>query len=296
MTTTITAPVETIAEGFTLAEGPRWRNGKLYFSDMFAHRICTVDDGGRLETLLEVDDKPSGLGFMPNGDLLFVLMHSAKVMRLGTSGVTLHADLAPFADADINDMAVGPTGRAYVGQLGFDYSKGEERRTTSLIRIEPDGAASVAARDLWGPNGIVLSADGRTLVTAEASGWQITAFDIDGDGSLSGRRLFARPPEGHAPDGICMDSRGGIWAAIPVALKAPGAFGPGFMRFEEGGRVTHLVPMPEGRRAIACAFGGADRRTLYLCTTDTFIPDEARAQRGARIERVRLEFAGAGVP
>lgn len=296
MTITISAPVETIASGFTLTEGPRWRDGRLYFSDMFAHRICAVDEAGRLEILVEAADKPSGLGFLPSGDLLFVLMSTAKIMRRSTKGVTLHADLASFADGDINDMAVGPTGRAYVGQLGFDHDKGEKPKTTSLIMVEPDGRASIAARDLWGPNGIVLAADGRTLITAEASGFQISAFDVDGAGRLSNRRIFAKPPEGQAPDGICMDSGGGIWAALPVALGAPGIFGPGFVRFEEGGRATHLIPIQEGRRAIACAFGGADRRTLYLCTTDSFVPDEARVRRGARIERVRLEFTGAGIP
>ena len=296
MTVIIDTPIETVATGFTLTEGPRWRNGKLYFSDMFAGQICTVDEAGHLETVVTVDGKPSGIGFMPNGDMLFTIMNKAKVMRLGSNGVTLHADLAPFADGEINDMAVGPTGRAYVGQLGFDHDKGEPAKTTKLIVIEPDGKARVAADGLWGPNGIVLSEDGKMLVTAEAAGFQISAFDVDGAGNLSNVRIFAKPPERYAPDGICMDSRGGIWAAHPVGMNIEGLWGPGFMRYEAGGEETHLIPIGKGRRAIACAFGGADRRTLYLCTTDVFSRDDALRNKGARIGRVRLDFTGAGVP
>ncbi len=296
MTEIIRAPIETIAAGFTLAEGPRWHDDRLYFSDMFARRICSLDEGGRLETVCEAADKPSGLGFLPNGDLLFVLMQEQKVMRFSGGKVELHADLSALADGQINDMAVGLAGHAYVGQLGFDYEKGETPKSTSLLTIAADGTPGIAADDLWGPNGIALSADGRTLVTAEAAGYLLTAFDIDAAGRLSNRRIFAQPPEGHAPDGICLDAEGGVWAGIPVVLNAPGMASPGFMRFVEGGTVTHVLPIGEGRRAIACVFGGGDRRTLYLCTTDTFSGKEALIRRSARIERVRLPFTGAGVP
>lgn len=292
----ITEPLEVIADGCTLTEGPRWRDGRLYFSDISGRRVCAVDDAGRMETIASFDDKCSGLGFLPNGDMLIVLMRTAKLMRLGKTGLSLHADLAPFADAEVNDMAVGPTGRAYVGQLGFDYEKGEPRKSTSLIVIEPDGTASVAANEVWGPNGIALSADGRTLYTAESSAGCITAFDVDGDGRLSSRRVFGRPPEGGVPDGICLDSEGGLWAGLPVSSLQPGGASPGFVRLGADGQPTHKILSPPGRVAIACAFGGPDRRTLYLCTTSSIHAAETVVQRGGRIERVRLEFTGAGVP
>ena len=162
--------------------------------------------------------------------------------------------------------------------------------------MEPDGSAHVAADGIMGPNGIVISAVGRTLITGESAGYVITAFDRDDKGRLFNRRVFAQPPAGHAPDGICLDSDGGVWAAIPVILGAPGMFGPGVMRFEEGGRVTHLVPMPANRRALACMFGGADRRSLYICTARSFSEKEAVARRVGRIERVKTDFTGAGLP
>ena len=119
---TVTAPLEIVADGLTMTEGPRWHNGRLYFSDMFGGRVCATDDSGRVETIARFDDKPSGLGFLPNGDLLVVQMRSGKIMRVAGGQTSLYADISAFADAEINDMVVDGAGRAFVGLMGFDYS------------------------------------------------------------------------------------------------------------------------------------------------------------------------------
>jgi sugar lactone lactonase YvrE len=289
--------VETLAEGLTLTEGPRWHDGRLYFSDMYAHRVCALDERGRLETIAAFEDRTSGLGFLPGGDMLVVLMSSARLMRVGKSGPTLHADLRRFASHDINDMVVTSSGRAYVGQLGFDAEKGVERKPTTLITVDPSGAAAIAADNLGCPNGLAVTADGRTLIIAESTMNRLSAFDLDGSGRLGNRRIFARlPGERQGPDGFCLDDRGGAWVAIPFNLDEGSSTSPGFIRVEEGGRVTHRVPVEEGRKAIACVFGGAGRDHLYLCTCAESDADGARRARGGRIERVSVGFKGAGTP
>jgi sugar lactone lactonase YvrE len=285
----LSSPLDVLASGFAYAEDPRWRNGRLYFSDMYGGKVHAVDLSGTVETILDLGDgTPSGLGFMPNGDLLVVSMFERVLLRLGTSGITRHADLSALAPHSINDMVVDHAGRAYVGQSGFDYWAGEAPRPAPLIAVEPDGSIGVAAPDLMVGNGVVITDDGRTLIVAETLGHRISAFDIDEAGRLSNRRVFATLPDNHMPDGICLDTEGGIWTACPSGL--------GVARFEDGGRITHIVPLPEPHRAYACMLGGADRRTLFICSSETSDKMEAPRRRSSRILALPVGFTGAGLP
>lgn len=286
--TTRTASPRVVATGLAFAENPRWHDGRLFFSDMHGGRVCAMDEGGRVTTVVATPDTPSGIGFMPDGSLLVVAMHTLKVMRWQRGILAEHADLSHLAKVGINDMLVDSSGRAYVVQFGFDWRAGEAPVAAPLLVVQPDGRTGIAAPGLHTGNGMAQSPDGRTLIIAESGACRLSAFNVDATGRLSNRRLFAQLPERHYPDGICLDSEGGVWASC--------CFGPGVIRIEEGGRATHLVPMPEGRNAFACMFGGADRRTLYICTAETEAPDAARAQLTSRIEAVDVGFSGAGLP
>jgi sugar lactone lactonase YvrE len=238
--------------------------------------------------LAVLDDAPSGLGFMPNGDLLIVAMTQQRLYRLSGGALSVHADLAKLTGFGINDMAVDSEGRAYVVQFGYDYTKGGPVQPSPLIVVEPDGTIGIAAPDLAIGNGIVISGDGRTLFVAESAAARITAFDVGPAGRLSNRRVFARLPEGHHPDGICIDSAGGVWAAT---------IQNGVIRMEEGGNVTHRIALAPGRNAYACMLGGPDRGDLYICTAETHEHGPATAKMNAAIDRVRaVGFTGEGLP
>jgi sugar lactone lactonase YvrE len=99
-----------LAEGFCLTEAPRWRDGRLYFSDIHGHKVHAVDLAGRVETITAFDSPCSGLGFTPNGDLLISLMAETKVVRLSEGKLSDHADVSRFADEHINDMIVDTSG------------------------------------------------------------------------------------------------------------------------------------------------------------------------------------------
>ena len=297
MTQTITEGRRVLAAGFALAEAPRWRDGRLWFSDLQGHKVHTVDLTGRVETIAAFDSPCSGLGFTPNGDLLVSLMAETKVVRLSQGEVRDHADVSRFADEEINDMVVDAVGRAYVTQLGPSPDPdAPARRYTRIITVEPDGTARVGCEGLQGPNGVAISADGRTLVVSESGGCRMSALDIAPNGDLSNLRAVAELP-GVCPDGMCLDAQGGVWAAGVVEIGPPLKPGPGFCRFDAKGELTHLIPLEPGRFAIACAFGGEDRRTLLLCTTGAIAADAARRQRDARIETIEIPgFSGAGTP
>lgn len=278
--------LETLLDGLCFGEGPRWRDGRLWLSDMHAHTVLTVDLGGKREDVLRVEGKPSGLGWLPDGRLLVVSMLDRKLLRREPDGTLVtHAELASLTGGDCNDMVVDASGRAYVGNFGFDFEHGAKPKRTCLVQVDPDGAARVAASELSFPNGTVITPDGSTLIVGESFGACLTAFAIGEDGSLSNRREWAKL-DGAVPDGICLDAENAIWVASPVSNE--------FLRVHEGGTVSDRIPC--GRPAIACVLGGPDRRTLFGLTADTTQAEETVAKRSARVEITRVEVPGAGLP
>ncbi len=270
-----------VVTGLAFAEGPRWRDGTLWWSDMHGGDVQRLADG-RVETVCAVSGRPSGLGWLPDGRLLVVSMVDRSVLRLEPDGsLVVHADLSALAPRRTNDMVVDARGGAYVGNFGFDIGTDgvdEAPCGTVLIRVEPDGAPRVVADDLWFPNGMVLLDDGRTLVVAETWRARLTAFTVAADGSLSDRRVWAALDAGIYPDGICRDAAGAICVASPPTREC--------LRVEADGRVTDRIAT--GQRAFACALGGADGRTLFICTADSHDPERQRATRNGRIVAVEV--------
>jgi sugar lactone lactonase YvrE len=142
---------------------------------------------------------------------------------------------------------------------------------------------TVAAPDLWFPNGMALL--GTTLVVAETFGMRLTAFDVEPDGSLSGRRQWAALAV-CAPDGICGDAEGAVWVANARASEC--------LRVAEGGKV--LARVATSQPCFACALGGPDRRTLFCCTAPTSQADQVRHRAAGRIERAQVIVPGGGLP
>jgi sugar lactone lactonase YvrE len=280
----MTAQPKVLLDGFAFLEGPRWRDGKLWLSDMHDHRVLTVDPVGRSQTICEVEGQPSGLGWLPNGRLLVVSMVDRRLLRLDPEGLVEHADLSSLATFHCNDMVVDAAGRAYVGNFGSDYVAGALEPAV-LTLVTADGEVRAVADDLHFPNGSVITPDGGTLIVGESFGARLTAFDIEANGDLSNRRTWAALP-GAVPDGCCLDADGAIWVASPMSREV--------LRVREGGDVTHRVPTEQ--LAIACMLGGEDRRTLFILTAPSTEAEECRKLRGARIETLAVEVAGAGLP
>ena len=108
---------EVLIDGLTFTEGPRWREGKLYFSDFFTHRVLAVDTEGHLETIVETPHQPSGLGWLPDGSMLIVSMNDQKLLCFADGKLTEAADLSQLANHYCNDMVVDKKGYAYVGNF-----------------------------------------------------------------------------------------------------------------------------------------------------------------------------------
>jgi sugar lactone lactonase YvrE len=271
-----------LAEGLGFLEGPRWHEGKLWFSDFVSKKVHTVGMDGVVSDVVEVDGIPSGLGWLPDGTLLIVSMQDRKLLRHDGSSLALHADLAPFATFSCNDMVVDAKGRAYVGNFGFDFEAGAPPAPAVLVCIDPDGSARVVADELMFPNGTVITPDGKTLIVGESFGARLTAFDVAEDGSLSNRRVFALLPSGAAPDGCCLDAEGCVWAASPTTNQV--------LRLREGGEVVEQISTGD-RQTIACMLGGDDRRTLFVLTAPL-----SRDPGAGAILTTTVDVPGAGLP
>ena len=287
----------TLAGQRFFCEGPRWHQGRFWFSDFYAHEVCSVGLGGDVRSVLSLgDEQPSGLGWLPNGDLLVVGMTQRQVWRRAPGkDPVVHAELGGIATFHANDMLVAPEGDAYVGNFGFDLdayllAHGIEHLLNALntdpspflgrlAHLQADGTASVAAEQMLFPNGMVLLDEGRTLVVAQTLGLELTAFDRAPNGTLSNWRVWASLKEPMvAPDGICADAQGGIWVANALA--------PAVLRVEAGGRITDTVTTSQN--AYACALGGPEGRHLLVCTAPTSVHTAAAANANGRLEIVEI--------
>ena len=272
-----------LCEGIYFGDDPRWHQGRLWFSDFFAHAVKSVSLAGDLRTEVAIDDQPSGLGWMPDGSLLIVSMFKRQLLRRSVDGkIKVHADLTHVAEFASNDMVVDSMGRAYVGDFGYDLPKAMATQgvenvlahhpTAKVACVSPDGEVRVVATDMHFPNGSVILPDGKTLVVAETIAERLTAFDIGADGDLTNRRVWAwvapQVPHGSAqlfakpigtafhrlPDGIALNAAGQIWIANAVA--------PECVLFAEGGKVLDVIDT--GVPCFACMLGGDDGKTLFM--------------------------------
>ncbi len=275
-------------------EAPRWHDGCLWLSDIHAHRVMRLEPQGTWTAVAELQDRPSGLGFLPDGTPLVVSLLDRLLLRLDGGTATPYADLGALAGDFINDMVVDGQGRAYIGNRNPGSTP--EHPLDTLLLVRPEGGAEQVADSLSAPNGMVVTPDGTTLVVAETLLGRLLAFDIGPGGSLSGRRVFAEVPGQHA-DGICLDAEGAVWVGSP---------GQGlFLRVREGGEVADSVSVGD-RWAVAPMLGGPERRTLFMLTTRTTLGnleqlgldrrrDHASRSEG-RVEAVDVGVPGAGWP
>ena len=280
-----------VVDDIVYPEGIRWFDGKVWFSDILDSKVFSYDPHtGRKHLVIELSDRPSGLGFLPDGRLLIASMSERKLLRLDADGLNVLADLSRDC-AIINDMVTDALGRTYIDAHFEDEIDGG-----GIILVEPSGVHRIVAKNMKTPNGLAIRADGKTLVVNDLFANCILAFDILRDGSLTNRRVFADLGDG-SPDGLCLDEQGGAWIGLPFQGK--------FQRVEEGGNVTHEIDCA-GKWGIAPVLGGPDRRTLFLATAEVTLeamprlikdPQNARQECRGWIEVAEnAPAAGAGWP
>lgn len=276
-----------LADEVDFGEGPRWNDGALWYSDFHQRAVYRVTaDGERTAVYDGLDDRPSGMGWLPDGTFLVVFMISRRVMcDRGDGRLVEYADLSSIATHHCNDMIVDRHGNAFVGNFGFDLEALASFAPADLAVVRPDGSVAVAAPDMRFPNGAVITPDDTTLIVGQSFGGNYIAFTMHDDGTLTDRRQWAEIP-GTAPDGCALDDAGGIWFSD--------ALGSQVVRVEEGGDVTDRIatPMP----TFACMLGGDDGRTLFVLCSPGSHPDDCAGKAAGAIYTRTVEHAHAGRP
>lgn len=271
------------ADDFIFLEAPRWHENRLWVSDVFDHTVFTLGLDGSRQKVCEVPHRPSGLGFLPDGTPIVVSSKDRKLLKIIGKSTVEYADLSRVAAGDVNDFAIDRYGRIYVGNFGYDYHADEPRAPTAIHRVDRDGAVSVAATGLEFPNGSVIINEEKTLIVAETWAGRLTAFDIDEDGGLSNRRVFANLGT-RGPDGICADASGAIWVSC---------FNTGeVFRVLDGGTITDCIAF-DGH-AVSCALGGLDGRQLFCTVYHGAFDDQIPCERNGAVFTVCVEVPGDG--
>jgi len=243
-------PPKVLLSGLGIPESPRWHAGRLWFCNWIERQIVAVSLDGKPEVASAKG--PVSMGYSIDWQLdgrLLVTGHKLRRQKPDGSLVTL-------AEQPCNEIVVDGRGNVYINGADFDFPGGEAPKPGYIKLFTPDGELRQVADDIHFPNGMVITPDNRTLIISESFARRLTAFDIDADGGLSNRRVFAA---GLGPDGICLDAEGAVWVGTPDYSV---------VRIAEGGEVLQRVEMRQNRAPFALMLGGPDRRTLFILTVE----------------------------
>jgi sugar lactone lactonase YvrE len=239
-----------------IGESPRWHEDRLWFSNWGAQEVIALDVDGNSEVMARVPTTiPFSIDWLPDGRLLIVSGQEGLLLRREADGsLVKHADLTGLSEYAWNEIVVDGRGNIYLNSICFDFMGGGEFAPGIIALVTPDGSVRQVAEELAFPNGMVVTPDNSTLIIAESFAGRLTSFDIDKDGGLSNRRVWAELGEGG--DGICLDADGAVWSP---AMKS-------CLRVREGGEVLERIELD--RFGFACMLGGADGRTLFILAAD----------------------------
>lgn len=241
---------ELVGEGYQFTEAPAADpEGNVYFADVPGDKIYRVGSDGKPALFVESSGHTSGLMFGPDGRLYGCQNGARRIVAYDAVGkATVVAD-----DVDCNDLVVAPDGSVY-----FTDPKNKQ-----VWLIDAKGNKRVVDKGIELPNGIILLADGQTLVVANTRGAALWAFQIQADGSLAHKQPFytmrlVAGREGSGADGMTADSGGRLYATSYAGLQV----------FDSQGRLIGVVHKPQDKFLSNAAFAGPEHDTLVVTCTD----------------------------
>jgi gluconolactonase len=271
-------PIERVATGFKFTEGPMWRQGRLWFSDLRDDKVLATTPDGKVEVLIP---HAGGLNPFPPGSYLgsnaMATDQDGSVLLVQQGGrkiVRLDAQLRPTVFLDRyqgkklnspNDLVFAPDGSLWFtdppfGLQGMDKDPVKELPFNGVYRYA-GGKLEAVIKDLTLPNGLAFSPDGKTLYVANFGPQRfVKAYAIGTDGAVTNARVLieygADEKRPGGPDGLKVDSAGNIWTS-----------GPGGIRIvTPQGKVLGQLVLPEVAANLAFAEQG---KAAYITATSS---------------------------
>lgn len=259
-------------------EGPAFdAAGALYFVDIPYGRIFKADASGEIDLVAEYDGEPNGLKVMADGSLLVAdYKHGLMAIDPATGDVRPHCTRYRLeAFKGVNDLCVGGDGTVWFTDQG---QTGWQDPTGRVFRLSPSGDLECFLAGIPSPNGLVLSLDQKILYVAVTRANAVWRAPIMPDGAASKVGTFVQLSGGlGGPDGLALTADGGL-------VVAHAGLGSVWV-FSGVGEPLYRVRCPAGLFTTNIAFGGDDRRDLYVTESSS-----------GEIMRARLPVAGAALP
>lgn len=277
----------------TFSEGPKWMNGKLYFSNMYFDQnwnadpkkstIVAMEADGTYTNIIEGKMQANGLYPYKNGNLLVCDMIGHRVVEMTTSGEVVRVIADSYNGKPIdgpNDIITDIKGGIYFTDPQFTMETEKFQPGRSVYYISPDKKVIrlVEPNEFAMPNGIILSPDGKTLYINNCydnESWYpinsskenfVWAYDVNDDGTISNGRKFAelrltgnvldRKGKSSSADGMAIDTMGNIYVATYLGVQI----------FDSQGDFTGVINLPSF--PVSLGFGGEDMKTLYIVSYD----------------------------
>jgi len=278
-------PVSALTERFLFPEGPVWsaKQEALYFTDISGDAIYRLKLPDMLELLLKPAGQPDGLALAPDDSIWVAGFGARNVWKLVEGERVDVADR--FEGKRFNspdDVIVRSDGVAYFTDptFGIDGTIGlplqdRELDFEGLYRIDAKGGLHLEDMSIAGPNGVRLSPDEKTLFVSSTTRGGVLAYDIEPDGSLTAPpRVWNGKLTG--ADSFCLDERGNMYVATFLGIAIVNAQGVTIGSIKVTGLASNV------------AFGGPDRRTLFITTREFRSRDNMPTGQLLRIENMPI--------
>jgi sugar lactone lactonase YvrE len=252
-----------------LGEGSIWhpKENKLYWIDIEGKILHIYDPVSKEDKEYSVGSRVGTVVPVEGGGALVALQNGIHKIDLETGQLQFLANPLPDSNMRFNDGKCDPSGRFWVGSMALDSRK----KGASLYRLDKDKSVHHMLDSVSISNGIVWTADKKTMYYNDTPTGTIQGFDYDDkSGAITNRRVVVRIPGGTgSPDGMTIDAEDNLWVAL-WGGACVAKFNP------RTGEMLQKVKVP-AQNVSSCAFGGKNLETLYITTARAWVnPDKLK--------------------
>ena len=265
------ATVQKIAGDFIFTEGPTSdKDGNVYFVDQDNNRIMRYGTDGKMTTFMQPSGRANGMSFDEQGRLIACADEKNEMWSIDPATRNVTVLFSTYEGKLLNgpnDVWVQPgTGRIYFTDPYYArtwWHRGPKENPEAVYVYSPGDRNKAMVRvidDMAQPNGIIGTPDGKRIYVSDIRGGKTFSYDIKADGTLANKQLFCDV----GSDGMTIDSEGNVYLTAGHAVEV----------FDRTGRKVEDIQVEQEPANVA--FGGKDRRTLFITARTGFYAVKTR--------------------